>query len=561
MANAIYMLESSTELLSNASFASNLNNWTDATGSWSWHASGGAQYDNDDEGNPLTQVVTLSAGWHYITRTLSGGYTGTLTVRVADTNGTVVFDNNFSDPYFLVEAAGDFNVVIVATDLIGYLADLSLQTSEYRLPVPNESDIVLDSNEVLGDPKFEFGIDDWASSAGHWVWHSGQKAADYDGSSVSDTLSTNCTVESAWYRLGIVVSSGATGDLEVKVNGVTASIFFLSTGRLESYFKMTAGSATVEVVTDDFVGFLKLVSLKKVLRRDPSLTISRAAGDGSGSDVVFEMRSSYDFVLDAMGAYIGNDAGLNAYTAKRNYALGDEALQYGGTENVGVGSGALKLNEGAHNVGIGYQALRDNTSGAGNIGIGYLALLSNGALDSNIALGNNAGQDATGERCVYIGHGAGQEETTDDTLYIANENTKSLLLGDFVANTLAVGFDDLSRGTSTLDVAAGVSKAALRVRGGVRFKTVLKTAAYTVTVDDILILCDATTAAFTLTLPAASGKDGTNYIVKKIDSSANAITLDGNASETIDGSTTKTLSAQWDAIGIIAHNGAWYVMP
>ena len=75
--------------------------------------------------------------------------------------------------------------------------------------------------------------------------------------------------------------------------------------------------------------------------------------------------------------------------------------------------------------------------------------------------------------------------------------------------------------------------------GNIALGIVSKTASYTVTANDGVIECDATSAAITLTLPAvASATPGATYTLKKTDSSANAVMFDGNASETIDGATT-----------------------
>jgi hypothetical protein len=84
---------------------------------------------------------------------------------------------------------------------------------------------------------------------------------------------------------------------------------------------------------------------------------------------------------------------------------------------------------------------------------------------------------------------------------------------------------------------------------------VAKAASYTATVNDGTIECDATSGAITITGFAASGNAGKILIVKKIDSSINAVTFDPNASETVDGSTTHVLSAQY-ADGIYQVNAA-----
>lgn len=86
-----------------------------------------------------------------------------------------------------------------------------------------------------------------------------------------------------------------------------------------------------------------------------------------------------------------------------------------------------------------------------------------------------------------------------------------------------------------------------------------KTGAYTATVSDFLILCDATSGAFTVTLPAASTQKGLMLTIKKIDSSANAVTIDGNAAETIDGAATVSLASQYNSRTIVSSGANWHV--
>lgn len=89
---------------------------------------------------------------------------------------------------------------------------------------------------------------------------------------------------------------------------------------------------------------------------------------------------------------------------------------------------------------------------------------------------------------------------------------------------------------------------------------VSKTAAYTATQDDRVILNDATGGAYSVTLPAVSGLTDKFFYIKKTDSSANAVTIDGNASEEIDGVTTLALTAQNDSVLIGCNGSAWFVL-
>lgn len=86
------------------------------------------------------------------------------------------------------------------------------------------------------------------------------------------------------------------------------------------------------------------------------------------------------------------------------------------------------------------------------------------------------------------------------------------------------------------------------------------TTADTATTADQIILCDATAGAFSETLyPVASNGGRTIWIVKT-DVSANAVTVDGNASETINGSTTFALTAQYKRVELFCTGSAWLIL-
>ena len=100
----------------------------------------------------------------------------------------------------------------------------------------------------------------------------------------------------------------------------------------------------------------------------------------------------------------------------------------------------------------------------------------------------------------------------------------------------------------------------LRIASAVQARTVVhKNAGYTATITDLFILCDASGGAFTITLPAVSGNIGIMYHIKKIDSSANAVTVDASGAETIDDSTTAVIISQYDSISIISDGVEWWI--
>ena len=100
----------------------------------------------------------------------------------------------------------------------------------------------------------------------------------------------------------------------------------------------------------------------------------------------------------------------------------------------------------------------------------------------------------------------------------------------------------------------------LQVNGAIATAIANKTGAYTVTISDSVITGDATTAAFSITLPTAVGITGRQYTFKKIDTSANAVTIDGAGTETIDGVATYDLSTQRKYVTIVSDGANWLIV-
>lgn len=99
--------------------------------------------------------------------------------------------------------------------------------------------------------------------------------------------------------------------------------------------------------------------------------------------------------------------------------------------------------------------------------------------------------------------------------------------------------------------------------GTVSMRKISTVTAASVTVDNhFTILCDCTSNAITLNLPAAAGTGvkGRIYNCKKIDATANAMTIDANASETIDGATTQATTTQWTNIRIQSNGTNWNII-
>jgi hypothetical protein len=97
---------------------------------------------------------------------------------------------------------------------------------------------------------------------------------------------------------------------------------------------------------------------------------------------------------------------------------------------------------------------------------------------------------------------------------------------------------------------------------GLSTSAVAKTGAYTLTGTDSTILANANSAAFSVTLPsaAAAGIAGQIYTVKKIDASANVVTVATQSSQTIDGKPNATLTTQYNFVMVQSDGANWQII-
>jgi hypothetical protein len=80
------------------------------------------------------------------------------------------------------------------------------------------------------------------------------------------------------------------------------------------------------------------------------------------------------------------------------------------------------------------------------------------------------------------------------------------------------------------------------------------TAAYTLKVTDNTILCNCVNNAISITLPSAATAPNKIFTIKKIDVSANAITIVG----TVDGTVNPTITMQWQTLKVQSNGVNWY---
>ncbi len=96
------------------------------------------------------------------------------------------------------------------------------------------------------------------------------------------------------------------------------------------------------------------------------------------------------------------------------------------------------------------------------------------------------------------------------------------------------------------------------IQGSLGYKVNTITAATTLSQIHNVVLCN--TGPYTVTLPAASSNAGKVYYIKNIDADGDDITIDGNASETIDGALTFLLDPYKHATRIVSDGANWHVL-
>lgn len=85
---------------------------------------------------------------------------------------------------------------------------------------------------------------------------------------------------------------------------------------------------------------------------------------------------------------------------------------------------------------------------------------------------------------------------------------------------------------------------------------------YSLTDANDVLLVDATGGAVTVNLPNGTTAYQKTYYIKKVDATANAVTIDADGAQLIDGSGTQATTTQYDTFSIIPDNatGNWSIV-
>lgn len=326
--------------------------------------------------------------------------------------------------------------------------------------------------------------------------------------------------------------------------------------------------------------------------RDGGISIGESAHAVDTYDIAIGANTLGGYISGGDSIGIGRNAKIDG--ASQGIAIGFTSLvnstAHGGTA---IGSGAVV--SGLTGFAAGYGAI---VNANGGIAIGTSALITANA-SGGIAIGENTYSDAQqataiGENSsalssfavvlgsntvvqtnssysVAIGSGSIIWANTDHSVALGSQSVVdtgheySTALGPdtYINYDWSVALGASATPTKDHQVRLGTASEIASHPGGVEYRVNAKSIDYTANSSsefDFFIPVDALGANRTITLPAANGI-GQVLNVKKVDSSANTVTVDGNGTDTIDGALTFVLVNQYDSITIIdAAAGIWMII-
>ena len=145
--------------------------------------------------------------------------------------------------------------------------------------------------------------------------------------------------------------------------------------------------------------------------------------------------------------------------------------------------------------------------------------------------------------------------TTNFSIGIDNSDSDKLKIGTSALETnTAITID----GSQNVGVGTSSPISGLDIQTSMGLKVTTITAATTLNNTHNVVLCN--TGPYTVTLPAAASNTGRTYYIKNIDTDGDDITIDGNGSETIDGSATYVLDTYLRNVKLISNGTSWFVI-
>lgn len=370
---------------------------------------------------------------------------------------------------------------------------------------------------------------------------------------------------------GISVEGTSTGNTTVNIRGVgysnndTQTYSDTSSGSNKSFFVNSLDNEYVHTGGSETISGLKTFSSGQVFSAmsTPSYSAGRLYYDSAEDALTFMGGSANTSLNIGQEQYVRvqNNTGSTITNGVPVYISGVSGGVPTVTPAINTSAAAARA------IGLTTESIATGTSGwvavQGKVrNVNTAAFTAGNTLYvSNAAGGLTATAPTATAKSTRIGTVLVSNATTGVILvdvaqtpqYAASSATTDLgtVLSDTGLRTAGTAYPITSSGAVTLSGAVALT-------GNNRYGLATITAATTLTTSSVQHqMANATTAAFNVTLPATTTA-GYRFTIKKIDNSANAVTILG----TIDGATNYVLSAQWKYVTLVSTttSGTWYII-
>ena len=262
----------------------------------------------------------------------------------------------------------------------------------------------------------------------------------------------------------LLFQSGPAGSIAYTPNGGVSYPFFVNNNG-QGYFAGNVGIGTASPSSMLTVSGTVQSTSGGFMFPDGSVQATagiQTPGNNGSENTAVGLNALQSVTNAVANTAVGFDALQAVISGANNTGLGLGALENDttGSSNTGIGSGALASTTiGGSNTAVGYSALSENTSGSNNTAVGYWALHGpNGAssAQSNAALGNLALYNDMGNSNVGVGSEALFQNTTGannvavGALAAINltSGTSNIALGYQAGSSLTTGNFNIDLGNS-----------------------------------------------------------------------------------------------------------------
>lgn len=258
---------------------------------------------------------------------------------------------------------------------------------------------------------------------------------------------------------------------------------------------------------------------------------------GTGGSIVLNPNASLDLIYDSSTSRWRIIGGVGG--AITSSLVAGENLTAGNLVYISVGAA-----DGGRTAGRAYKLDATNDTRIDFIGV---------VLDT-VSTGASTRVQLVGEVSGLSGLSQGDQVFASVSSPGGTQTTAPSSVGQWI---ISLG---IAKDSSTLIINPAAYATAIKntAAEGLYLTVVSKTANYNISNADDVILADANSGAFTLTLPSPTS--GKFFTVKKIDSSANLVNISPFASETIDGLAGRSLIGQYDSVQLTSDGTNWFII-